>query len=117
MTYEGSTPAASTNPFAAQYTNKTGSFAIWARLRSFLSHGHLWPKLYRAGFRVWSQRLIPGASFAVSSVPSRASDLCDGRRTVMVVSGAGLKGIELHSEAEVIAFCAWLTLHLAGKAA
>lgn len=35
----------------------------------------------------------------------------------MIVSGAGLKGIELKSEAEVLAFCAWLSLHLAAKAA
>lgn len=35
----------------------------------------------------------------------------------MIVSGAGLRGIELKSEAEVLAFCAWLAIHLAGKAA
>lgn len=35
----------------------------------------------------------------------------------MIVSGAGLKGIALQSEAEVIAFCKWLAIHLAAKAA
>lgn len=35
----------------------------------------------------------------------------------MIVSGAGLKGIKLQSEAEIRAFCAWLKLHQAAKAA
>ncbi len=35
----------------------------------------------------------------------------------MIVSGAGLKGIELTSEAEVYAFCAWLKIRALAKAA